>query len=136
MILDATDRIEPGLGDEIDSPQFQRLERSLGIPLGQTRDHDHRQRPQAHHFGQELQTVHLWHVHIQGHHIGIDGAHGLTRFNAVACGGHHMHVRRCVDELDEYRPHQRRVINHQHADFLVHEAPRRQLPDLLVSVRA
>ena len=37
--------VELGLGHEVDGAQLERLQRHVGAPLGQRRDHHHRHRP-------------------------------------------------------------------------------------------
>jgi len=69
--LQRVGNVDLGLGDKVDSTQFQRCQRDVGAALGQRRTHYHRHRPQPHQVAQELQSVHAWHFDVERQHVRI-----------------------------------------------------------------
>ena len=77
-------KITARLGYEVDCADFERFERRLGTALGQRGNHDHRHGPQRHDFAQERQPVHMRHLDIKRHHVGIERLDALARDMRVA----------------------------------------------------
>ena len=114
---DAVGDAELRLGDEVDRAELERAQRDLGAALGQRRDHHHRHRPQPHQPGQEIEAVHARHLDVERDHVGREFADHLARDQRVAGRADAFHVALAVDDFGEQAAHQRRIVDHHHADL-------------------
>ena len=81
------------LGDRIHRAQGERVQRRRAALVGARGHHHHRQRPQAHESGEELQTAEAGHLDIQRKHI---------RREPFDLGPRLVRIRRRADHVDRW----------------------------------
>ena len=105
-----------GLGHEVDGAQLERLERDVGPFLGEGADHDHGRLVRGQQQRQGLEPRDLGHLDVERDHIGLEPDGLQDRLPAVARHAHHLDLGCRAQQVAEQPPHQRRVIDHEHAD--------------------
>jgi len=71
------------LADAIDRADLHRAYRRRRAALGDGRDHDDRQRAQPHHLLEEVEAVHLRHLDVERHDIGIERFDRFSRLKRI-----------------------------------------------------
>jgi len=101
-------------GDGVDGAGGERLRGGRRAGAGERRHHHHRGGTVTHQRAQPVEAVAAWHLHVQRHHVGPQGADAVDQFVAVAGLPHHLHAS-VGEHVDEDAAQQRGVVAHEHA---------------------
>jgi hypothetical protein len=112
---DAALKVDLRLVDEVDRTQLEGLERGLAPPLRQRGAHDHRHRVGAHQPGEKLEAIHAGHLDVQRQDVGAKALDHLPGLDWIGRRADDLQPRVGRQHLPEHLPHQRRVVDHQHA---------------------
>ncbi len=99
------------LGHEIHRPKFQGPQGRLAALLRQRGNHDHGQRMGLHELLQKGQSIHAWHFHVQGQHIGVQLLDLLPRGIRVAGSSNDFKIRVLTEQLAEQLTYESRIVD-------------------------
>ena len=108
-----------GLGENVDGAGFEGIKRHLRAGLGQGADHHHRHRMMLHEDPQEGQPVHPRHLEVEREHVGGEPHDLLAGHIGIARRSHHLDPRIEVERVCDRLPHECRIVDDKHAEFLL-----------------
>ena len=105
-------------GDAVDRAYFQGRDRRHRSLVRQVRHHDHGRRAQTHDLGEEFDPVHVRHLDIESHHVGIERLHRIAGFQRVGCLPDDLDIGVAAERMADQASHGARIVDHEDSCLL------------------
>ena len=108
-----------GLGEDVDGAGLEGIEGHLRAGLGQGADHHHWHRMVLHQDPQEGQPIHPRHLEVERDHVGGEPHDLLAGYVGIAGRSHHLDPGVEIEAIGDRLPHECRIVDDEHAEFLL-----------------